>query len=172
MALPQVGKAMSIYIREVTTVDEDAHYLFGYAFVGLFKDIKETPGVTKRYEIGSIVNEHEPALDRSDARFSVTIYLRQDPFKQTVFIRRFNLLYLLAQLVGALTLLNFLGFLFTSFWTNRLYNASMIKHLYKVKHTSAGRDDRPIPLSRYSPSEENKASKDPLEHKKKDKAAD
>jgi len=58
--------------------------------------------------------------------------------------------------VGALTLLNFLGLLFTSFWTNRLYNASMIKHLYKVKHTSAGRNHKSVPVSKYAPSEENK----------------
>ena len=79
---------------------------------------------------------------------------------------------MLAQLVGALTLLNFLGFLFTSFWTNRLYNASMIKHLYKVKHTSAGRDHKPIPMSKHSPTEENKAKADPTGKKKKDKDVD
>ena len=48
---------------------------------------------------------------------------------------------------AALTLMNFLGYLFTSFWTHRLYNASMIKHLYKVKHTSAGRDKKAVPLA-------------------------
>jgi len=74
--------------------------------------------------------------------------------------------------MGALTLLNFIGWFFTSFWTNRLYNASMIKHLYKVKHTSAGRDINPVPLSKHSPTEENKENKDPLDKKSKDKAAD
>ena len=59
-------------------------------------------------------------------------------------------------------MLNFLGILLTSFWTNRLYNASMIKHLYKVKHTSAGRDFKPVPLSKHSPTEENKEKSDPL----------
>ena len=68
--------------------------------------------------------------------------------------------------------MNFLGFLFTSFWTNRLYNASMIKHLYKVKHTSAGRDHKPIPMSKHSPTEENKAKADPTGKKKKDKDVD
>ena len=72
---------------------------------------------------------------------------------------RYNVLFMLAQLVGALALLNFLGVLFTSFWTNRLYNASMIKHLYKVKHTSAGRDiKKPVPLIA-EPEEEAKVKK-------------
>ena len=70
--------------------------------------------------------------------------------------------------MGALTLLNFLGVMFTSFWTNRLYNASMIKHLYKVKHTSAGRDLRPVPMSKHSPSEENKEKDDPTGKKSND----
>ena len=76
--------------------------------------------------------------------------------------------------MGALTLLNFLGFLLTSFWTNRLYNASMIKHLYKVKHTSAGRDFTPAPMSKHSPTQENKETEDPLglEVEEEDKDAD
>ena len=78
------------------------------------------------------------------------------------------MLFMIAQLVGALTVLNVLGYFFTSFWTNRLYNASMIKHLYKVKHTSAGRDHKPVPLSKHAPTEENKAKKDPLGKKIKD----
>ena len=81
---------------------------------------------------------------------------------------RYNLLYNLAQLIGALTLLNILGFLFTSFWTNRLYNASLIKHLYKVKHTSSGRDVKPVPMGFHSPSVENKAKEDPLGKNRKD----
>ena len=170
--LPSIGEAMSIYIRKVVTVDEDFHYIFGYAFMGLFNNQTETPGVTTSYEIGHIENNHSPTLDRPDASFSVSIYFRQDPFKQTIYIRRFNILYLLAQLVGALTLLNILGYLLTGFWTNRLYNASMIKHLYKVKHTSAGRDLKSIPMSKHTPSEENKEKKDPLDKKKKEKDVD
>ena len=34
--LPALGNGMSVYVREVTTIDEDFHYIFGYAFVGLF----------------------------------------------------------------------------------------------------------------------------------------
>jgi len=74
--LPSVGQAMSIYIREVTTVDEDFHYLFGYAFLGLFGDNTETPGVTKRHVIGKVLNNHEPTSDRSNSRFSLSIYIR------------------------------------------------------------------------------------------------
>ena len=77
---------------------------------------------------------------------------------------------MLAQLVGAFSLLNFLGVLFTSFWTNRLYNASMIKHLYKVKHTSAGRDIRKaVPL--ISESEDNAAKPKKSKKGKKNKVA-
>ena len=32
----------------------------------------------------------------------------------------------------------------------------MIKHLYKVKHTSAGRNHKSVPVSKYAPQEENK----------------
>ena len=167
--LPEMGRAMSIYIREVTTIDEDYHYLFGYALIGLFTDVGPTPGVTREYTVGKIINDHDPAQDREQYRFSSTVYFRQDPFKQTIYIQKYNFLYLLAQLVGALTLLNFLGYLFTSFWTNRLYNASMIKHLYKVKHTSAGRDNKPVPLSKHSPTDENKDNKDPMGKKNKDR---
>ena len=86
----------------------------------------------------------------------MAVYLRQDPFKETIYIARYNFLFLFAQLVGALTILNVFGYLTTSFWTHRLYNASMIKHLYKVKHTSAGRDLKPQKFSKFSPSDENK----------------
>ena len=65
-------------------------------------------------------------------------------------------------------MLNILGFLFTSFWTNRLYNASLIKHLYKVKHTSSGRDVKPVPMGFHSPSVENKAKENPLGKGRKD----
>jgi hypothetical protein len=51
---------MSVYIREVTTIDEDYHYLFGYAFFGLFSDNLETPGVKKELTIGSIITDHVP----------------------------------------------------------------------------------------------------------------
>ena len=50
-SLPDVGKAMSLYIREVTTIDEDFHYLFGYAFLGLFTELSETPGVRKDFVV-------------------------------------------------------------------------------------------------------------------------
>lgn len=88
-----------------------------------------------------MIAEHDPIGDSDDqSRFSTVVYVRQDPFKETVFILKYSVLFMLGQLVGLLSLLNFIGLLLTSFWTNRLYNASMIKHLYKVKHTSAGRD--------------------------------
>ena len=146
--LPELGKAMSIFIREVTAIDEDFHYVFGYAFLGLlpFIELNDTPGVKKEYMVGHIVRDHLPDFDSEGWKpFTSSIYVRQDPFKETIYISRYNILFMLAQLVGALTLLNFLGYLITSFWTNRLYNASMIKHLYKVKHTSAGRDHKVIP---------------------------
>ena len=48
-----------------------------------------------------------------------------------------NVLLILAQIVGALFFLYVLGYLLTFFWTSHLYKASMIKGLYKVKHTSS-----------------------------------
>ena len=71
---------------------------------------------------------------------SITIYLRQDPFKETIYQAKYSILFNLGQMVGALNLLHLVGWLLTAFWTYRLYNAALIKQLYKVKHTSAGRD--------------------------------
>lgn len=159
---------MTVFIREVTTIDEDFHYLFGYAFIGLFTELSETPGVRKELIVSHVINNHEPMANQENSLVSSLVYVRQDPFKETVYVLRYSVLFMLAQLVGALTLLNFLGFLFTSFWTNRLYNASLIKHLYKVKHTSAGRDLKPVPLGKHSPTEENKAKEDPLGKELKD----
>lgn len=154
--MPKITKAVSIFIREVTTINEDYHYLLGYPILSKFIEFSEVPGVTKSYVIGNIINDHDPTLDednKDDQDLSFSIYIRQDPFKETVYILRYNVLFLLAQLMGALTLLNFLGYLLTSFWTSRLYNASMIKHLYKVKHTSAGRQIPSILTSKHVPSE-------------------
>ena len=50
---------------------------------------------------------------------------------------KYNVLLILAQIVGALFFLYVLGYLLTFFWTSHLYKASMIKGLYKVKHTSS-----------------------------------
>lgn len=61
--LPRLGKATSIFIREVTTIDEDFHYVFGYAFLGLFLELSDTPGVTKEYMVGHVVSEHTPDVD-------------------------------------------------------------------------------------------------------------
>ena len=73
--IAQMGKAMSIFVREVTTVDEDFHYLFGYAFFGLFTDL-ETPGVTKELVIGHVINNHTPTTENTVSAFSSTLYIR------------------------------------------------------------------------------------------------
>ena len=57
--LPEVGKAMSIFVRETTTIDEDFHYLFGYAFFDLVMGIKESPGITKEFSIANIEVNHD-----------------------------------------------------------------------------------------------------------------
>ena len=62
-SLPRIGKAMSVFVREVTTIDEDYHYLFGYAFIGLFSSSgldSDTPGVTKELVISHVIPEHDP----------------------------------------------------------------------------------------------------------------
>ena len=74
--MPDIGKAMSIYVREVITIDEDFHYLFGYAFLGLFTELSETPGVRKEFVVGKIVTDHEPKPDQDLAAVSGSIYLR------------------------------------------------------------------------------------------------
>ena len=55
---------MSVFIREVITIDEDYHYLFGYAFIGLFSDVSSAPGVTKEYRISHVINEHDPTTEQ------------------------------------------------------------------------------------------------------------
>ena len=74
--LPDLGKATSIYIREVTTIDEDFHYLFGYAFIGLFTELSETPGVTKELMVSHIIENHAPNSEQDLANFSLSIYVR------------------------------------------------------------------------------------------------
>lgn len=153
--LPTITKGISLFIREVTTINEDYHYLVGYPVLSKFVNFEEVPGVTKTFAIGNIVADHPQTIDpeNSDQELSFSIYIRQDPFKETVYILRYNVLFLLAQFMGALTLLNFIGYILTSFWTSRLYNASMIKHLYKVKHTSAGRQLPSALTSKLTPQE-------------------
>ena len=45
--LPKMGNAMSLFVREVVTVEEDYHYLLGYAFINLFTDIGDGMGVKR-----------------------------------------------------------------------------------------------------------------------------
>lgn len=97
--IPQITKGVSIFIREVTTINEDYHYLLGYPILSKFIEFGDVPGVTKSYVIGNIINDHSLTLDldnEEDKDFSFSIYLRQDPFKETVYILRYNVLFLLA----------------------------------------------------------------------------
>ena len=84
----------------MTTVDEDYHYLFGYAFFGLFsdssKDGSDLPGVTKEYIVSHVVSDHEYLSTDSQARFSSFLHVRQDPFKETIYILRYSVLFMLA----------------------------------------------------------------------------
>ena len=82
----------------MTTVDEDYHYLFGYAFFGLFSDTKDDdlPGVTKEYVVSHVVSDHEYLSKDSQARFSSFLHVRQDPFKETIYILRYSVLFMLA----------------------------------------------------------------------------
>ena len=76
VALPDLGKATSIYVREVTTIHEDFHFLFGYAFVGLFSDIGETTGVTKELRVSKIVENHTPNSEQDLSALSLSVYFR------------------------------------------------------------------------------------------------
>ena len=57
--LPDLGKAMSIYLREVTTIDEDQHYFFGHAFFKLIDSNFETPGITTKLVVSKVINNHD-----------------------------------------------------------------------------------------------------------------
>lgn len=95
--IPTMGRAMSIYIREVTTVEEDFHYLFGYAFIELFTELSSTPGIKKELLVANVINDHFPATETDEWKpFSSTIYIRRDPFKETIYVMRYNVLFMLA----------------------------------------------------------------------------
>ena len=86
------------------------------------------------------MNGHNPNPEQFLGDNSVTIYIRQDPFRETIYISYSSLLTQLGQLAGVVILLYFIGFMLTAFWAYRFYNVSLIKQLYTVKHTSAGRE--------------------------------
>ena len=90
--------------------------------------------------ISKVVTGHKPNPEQFLGDNSVTIYIRQDPFRETVYISYSSLLTQLGQLAGVVLLLYFIGFVLTAFWAYRFYNVSLIKQLYTVKHTSAGRE--------------------------------
>ena len=76
VALPDLGKATSIYVREVTTIEEDFFFFFGYAFVGLFSDISESSGVTKELRVSKIVENHIPNSEQELSALSLSVYFR------------------------------------------------------------------------------------------------
>lgn len=80
-----------------------------------------------------------PVLARTNSANEISLYIRQDPFTETVYVSRLDILAALAQVAGLILLLWSIGVILTHFWTTRLYSAELIKKLYTVKHTSAGR---------------------------------
>ena len=84
--LPDLGKAMSIYIREVTTIEEDHHYFLGYAFFKLIGKDFGTPGITTKLVVSRVINNHDPAGTHNLSWISFNVYIRQDPFKETIYI--------------------------------------------------------------------------------------
>ena len=94
--IPSIGKAMTVFVREVTTIDEDFHYFFGYAFIGLFTELSETPGIKKERIISHVITDHEPVTSDEFSALSSMVYVRQDPFKETIYILRYSVLFMLA----------------------------------------------------------------------------
>ena len=119
--MPEVGKAMSVFVREVITIQEN---LFSM------------PSSSREFVVAHVVNNHEPSADHSLANVSTSIYIRQDPFKETIYLAKHNILLVFAQIVGALAFIYAIGYLLTIFWTRYRFKASLIKGLYKVKHSS------------------------------------
>ena len=107
----------------------------GQSWLGL-----EAEGMKTQQVISKVVTGHKPNPEQFLGDNSVTIYIRQDPFRETVYISYSSLLTQLGQLAGVVLLLYFIGFVLTAFWAYRFYNVSLIKQLYTVKHTSAGRE--------------------------------
>ena len=76
VALPELGKATSIYVREVTTINEDYNFLFGHAFVGLFSELSETTGIKKEFRVSKIIENHAPNSKQELSNLSLSVYLR------------------------------------------------------------------------------------------------
>ena len=112
---------MSVFVREVIKIQEN--------FISM-------PSSTREFVVGHVENNHEPTADHSLANVSTTIYIRQDPFKETIYVAKNNILLVFAQIVGALAFIYAIGYLLTAFWTRYRFRASLIKGLYKVKHSS------------------------------------
>ena len=89
------------------------------------------------------MEDHATPLEGGDE--VSTVFIRQDPFIDSVYISNYNVMFALGQVVGVYAILYLIGFTLTYPWTSRLFNASLIKLLYKVKHTSAGRNLDQVP---------------------------
>ena len=83
-----------------------------------------------------MINGHDPNPEQLLGDSSVTIYLRQDPFKETIYVAKLNILLIFAEILGALAFIYVIGFILTAFWTRYRFQASLIKGLYKIKHSS------------------------------------
>ena len=46
--------------------------------------------------MAQIIENHEPDPEQELSTLSLSVYLRQDPFKETIYIYRYNVLFMLA----------------------------------------------------------------------------
>ena len=85
--LPARGQAITLFIRDISTVNEDYYYLSGKAWLGfLGLDVYDDTGMESVQVVSKIINGHVPNPGQLLSEESVTIYLRQDPFQETIYI--------------------------------------------------------------------------------------
>ena len=67
---------MSVYIREVKTINQDYDYLYGNAIARVFGSQSDNKGEKTEYVVGHIINNHEPQINEEKANVSSTMYIR------------------------------------------------------------------------------------------------
>ena len=103
--MPPLGSSVTLFIREHTTIKETFANLFYRLFLG-----SETEQLNQvRQTVSKIVVGHEPNIEAKLKPQSLFVYLRQDPFKETVYISYKSFLITFAQILACFFLLKMIG---------------------------------------------------------------
>ena len=79
--MPELGSSMTLYVRETTVIQDTftdfLYRLFSPSDIGV-GELRQT--------VSKILHNHEPNTKAKLKSQSVFVYLRQDPFKATVYV--------------------------------------------------------------------------------------